>query len=129
MLSGLNYANGLEGWLAYTPFDSAHQLIASVHVYNDEACADVACWNQWYALVASQYPVVTAELGEDDCSDGFIDQYMQFADANGISYLGWSWSIETNCSSGGGASLITDWNGAPSSEGIGLQNHLTALAG
>ena len=85
----------------------------------------MACWNQWYIPIALQYPIVTAELGENDCTDGFMNQYMQFADANGISYLGWSWSIATGCS----PALITNWNGTPSSEGVGLQNHLLALAG
>jgi hypothetical protein len=129
MLSGLDYANGVEGWLTHIPVDPADQLIASVHVYNTASCNTVACWDQWYVPIASHYPVVTAELGEDDCSDGFIDQYMQFADANGISYLGWSWSIETSCSSGEGAALLTDSNGTPSPEGVGLRNHLLALAG
>jgi len=129
MLSGLNYANDVEGWLTHVPVDKLHQLIASVHVYNSDACNTLTCWDQSYVPLAQQYPVVTAELGEDDCNDGFIDQYMQFADANGISYLGWSWSIETSCSSPGGAALITNWNGSPSPEGVGLQNHLKALAG
>jgi hypothetical protein len=128
MLSGLNYANYLKGWLNYIPVDPSNQLIASIHVYNSDACLTLTCWSQQYAPVASQYPVVTAELGEDDCSDGFMDQYMQFADANGISYLGFSWSIETSCSSPSGASLITNWNGTPSSSGAGLQGHLLTLA-
>jgi hypothetical protein len=129
MLSGLDYANGVEGWLTHVPADPAHQLVASVHVYNTDLCNTLACWDQWYVPLAKQYPVVTAELGEDDCSDGFINQYMQFADANGISYLGWSWSIETSCSSQGGAALITASTGTPSPEGTGLRNHLLALAG
>jgi hypothetical protein len=73
--------------------------------------------------------MVTGEFGEDDCGAGFMNQYMQFADANGISYLGWSWSLQTNCSSPGGFSLITNWNGTPSQSGVGLQSHLAALAG
>ena len=126
MLSGLNYGNSLEGWLTHVPVDPLHQVIASVHVYNGDACNTLTCWTQEYAAVAKQYPVVTAEFGEHDGSDTFMDQYMQFADANGISYLGWSWSIATG---GSNFALVTDWNGTPSPEGLGLETHLQALAG
>jgi hypothetical protein len=131
MLSGLCGGNCLTEWLSHVPADPLNQLVASIHVYNSDSCSTLACWNQQYAPVALQYPVVTAEFGEDDCSDGFMEQYMQFADANGISYLGWSWSPETSCTpqSQDGASLITDWNGDPTPLGIGLQSHLLALAG
>jgi hypothetical protein len=137
MLEGLNYANSLTpvpsdpsaGWLTYTPVDSAHQLMASVHVYNEAVgCVNLTCWNQQYVPVAAQYPVVTGEFGEADCAQGFMDQYMQFADANGISYLAWSWSIQTNCASQANMGLITDSNWTPSQTGIGLKDHLTALA-
>ena len=62
MLEGLNYAENLTpvpsnpsaGWLTYTPTDNAHQLIASVHVYNEAAgSANLTCWNQQYAPVAA----------------------------------------------------------------------------
>lgn len=129
MLSGLNYASGFVGWLTHTPIDPVHQLIASAHIYNESGgCATTACWQQQLAPIARRYPVVTGELGESDCTHGFVDRYMQFADANGISYLGWSWSIETNCHTQTAMALITDWAGTPSSSGIGLRNHLAALA-
>jgi len=130
MLEGLTYAKDLTGWLTHLPADSERQLIASVHVYNESTgCVNITCWNRQYVPVARKYPVVTGEFGEDDCAHGFIDQYMRFADANGISYLGWHWGIETDCSSQGTMALITDWNGTPSSSGVGLRDHLALLAG
>lgn len=136
MLSGLNYANSLSpskrnpgsGWLSHLPSDPADQMVASVHVYSDARwCVTPACWRHQFGAVAARYPVVTAEFGEDDCAHGFIDRYMRFADRHGVSYLGWSWSIERDCRQQEGASLIVEWNGRPSASGKGLRAHLIEL--
>jgi endoglucanase len=70
-------------------------------------------------------PVVTGENGESDCAHGYVDSYMAWADAHGISYLGWTWN-PWDCSSG--PALISDWNGTPTPYGAGLRDHLAALA-
>ncbi len=70
-------------------------------------------------------PVVAGEIGENDCGHGYIDSYMAWADAHGISYLGWTWN-PWDCRVGHG--LIADWNGTPNSYGVGLRDHLLALA-
>jgi hypothetical protein len=128
MVEGVLYGNDLSGWFTHTPADPAHQLAASIHVYNEAiGCVQLECWNRVLVPVARKFPVVTGEFGEDDCSHAFMDKYMKFADAHGVSYLGWSWSLETDCRSQSHMGLITDWNGTPSSSGIGLRNHLDAL--
>jgi hypothetical protein len=60
---------------------------------------------------------------------GYIDQLMQFADAHGISYLGWTWDA---VSPGGwscvnGPSLIEDYRGTPTGFGVGFRHHLRSL--
>jgi hypothetical protein len=128
LLGGLSYANDLSGWLANAPSDPDHQLAASFHNYDGEACQTEACWDDTIAPVAAVVPVVTGELGEDDCSSDFDDGYMSWADAHGISYLGWGWFVVdgADCHT---ISLITDEAGAPASpNGVALQDHLAALA-
>ncbi len=121
MLGGLAYANDLSGWLAHVPADPLGQIAASFHLYNFNACTDASCWSSTIATVAAQHPVVTGELGENDCAHGFIDTYMPWADAHGVSYLGWTWNT-WNCSSG--PALITAYDGTPTGMGTGLRAHL-----
>ena len=126
MLGGLGYSSDLSQWLSYEPSDPANQLVASFHLYNFGGCTTASCWNSVIATVAASVPVVTGELGENDCGHGFIDSYMAWADAHNVSYLGWTWDT-WDCSSG--PALITDYNGTPTAFGAGLKNHLATLAG
>jgi len=124
MIGGLAWANDLTGWLQYEPKDPKHALVASFHLYNFNACVDADCWARTVLPVAAKVPVVTGELGENDCAHGFIDTYMPWADAHGISYLGWAWN-PWDCKSG--PALITDWQGNPTPYGAGLKAHLLGL--
>jgi hypothetical protein len=122
MMGGLAYANDLSGWLAHEPSDPLHQLAASFHDYNfNLACNDAACWNRTIAPVALQVPLVTGEIGEDNCAHDFIDSYMTWADSKGISYLGWTFNT-WDCSQG--PALISAYDGTPTAFGAGLEAHL-----
>ncbi len=123
MVGGLAWSNDLSGWLASKPADPANALVASFHNYNFNVC-DPSCWNATVATVANQVPVVTGELGENDCAHGYIDQYMPWADAHGISYLGWTWDT-WDCASG--PAFISNYDGTPTAFGVGFRNHLALL--
>jgi len=130
MLGGLGYASDESQWLRYEPRDPDHQLAVSFHTYNFSGCNDAACWNTTIAPLATQVPVVTGELGESGCTDGYVLGYMPWADAHNISYLGWAWDATDSgwdCSSG--PSLIEDYAGTPTAYGVGLESHLASLAG
>jgi endoglucanase len=51
---------------------------------------------------------------------------MRWLDSESISYLGWAWNADFNCSSGPG--LITGYSGHPTAYGFGLRAHLRNLA-
>ena len=126
MLGGLGWSNDLSGWLHWRPRDPLHQLIASFHLYNFATCSTEACWNATVAPVAKVVPVVTGELGENDCAHGFVDTYMPWADAAGVSYLGWTWDT-WDCRSG--PALISGYDGTPTSFGAGVRAHFLSLHG
>jgi hypothetical protein len=121
----VQYSNALSQWLSYKPSDPTGNLVASWHVYNFNACSSTACYDRVVAPVIASVPVIAGEIGENDCAHGFIDTLMSWMDAHSGSYVGWAWDT-WNCSSG--PALITDYAGTPTNFGIGLKNHLAALA-
>ena len=124
MLGGLGYSNDLTQWLAYKPSDPANALVASFHNYNFQGCTSATCWTNQILPVAQRVPVISDEFGENDCGHAYIDAYMAWADANGVSYLGWTWNV-WDCASG--PALISNYNGTPTNFGIGLKNHLAIV--
>ncbi|MGN6332602.1 MAG: glycoside hydrolase family 5 protein [Motilibacteraceae bacterium] len=128
LAGGLNWAGDLSGWLANKPYDSAGQLAASAHLYNFSQCNTSACWDSTVAPVAASVPVVTGEVGENDCAATFVDAYLPWADAHGVSYLGWTWNT-WDC--GSGPALISSYDGTPTTFGAAVRRHLadsTAVA-
>ncbi|MFJ7244674.1 cellulase family glycosylhydrolase [Kitasatospora sp. NPDC098652] len=123
MLGGMEYANDLTGWLSHRPTDPLHQLAASWHSYNFNACASSSCWDVQVAPVAAAVPVVAGELGENDCASGYLDTLLPWLDRHGISYLAWTWNT-WDCSNG--PSLISAYDGTPTAYGAGYRAHLAA---
>jgi hypothetical protein len=125
MLSGLNWAGDLSQWAAWMPTDPAGQLVAAAHIYSFSACNTPTCWDATLAPVAAQVPLVTGELGENDCAGQFVDTYLAWADAHDVSYLAWTWNT-WDCSSG--PALISAPDGTPTAYGAAYRTHLLALA-
>jgi Cellulase (glycosyl hydrolase family 5)/Bacterial Ig-like domain (group 3) len=121
LLGGIEWASDLSEWLTHLPSDPQNQLVASVHVYPNKTCSSASCWAETLAPIAQRYPVVAGEIGEFDCEDHFIDQFMNWADANGVSYLGWTWNT-FDCSAG--PALISNTEGTPTAFGQGLNERL-----
>jgi endoglucanase len=103
--------------------DPEHNLAAFAHLYNFNTCSSTSCFDAQLAPVARQVPLTLSEIGENDCGHGFIDTVMNWADAHGVGYLGWTWNT-WDCSSG--PSLISDYNGTATPFGAGLRDHLSA---
>lgn len=134
LLGGLNYANDLSQWLQHMPVDPLGQLAASFHNYQAQACSTAACWNATIAPVAARVPVVTGEFAQDVCApSSFAEDYMDWADGQGVSYLMWGWWVLTpqeiadaGCSA---YYLLTSYDGTPAApNGTALKGHLAELA-
>ena len=122
MVGGLAYANDVSGWSAYAPHDPARQLVASFHVYNFNPCRTVSCWDSQVGGLAAGVPVVTGEVGEDDRTPKLLNQFLPWADAHGVSYLGWTWNTWKDPTT-----LISDYSGTPTTFGAGLRSHLLSF--
>jgi hypothetical protein len=122
MLGGLDWASDLSGWRDALPPDPANALVASNHTYE----GPTPCYGSCRAVlheVAKRFPVVSGEIGEDDCNHDYIDRYMRWADRQGISYLGWAWYLNSGCK----PALIESYSGRPTPFGVGLREHLRLL--
>jgi hypothetical protein len=121
MIGGIGYASVLDQWAAYAPTDPLGQLAASFHAYYFGGCTTTDCWNANLADIGN-VPLITGEMG----FDGFIENYMAWADPLNVNYVAWTWDT-WGC---GGQALISDYSGTPCSPyGLGYQQHLAALAG
>ena len=103
MLGGLDYSSDETRWRSYLPTDPDKSLVVSFHTYNTTNCNTSACWTTTIEPLAKVVPVVTGEFGEYDCSTPYSTRYMAFADAHGISYLGWAW---TRSAPAGGSATV-----------------------
>jgi hypothetical protein len=119
LLGGVQFSNGLSQWATYKPTDSRSNLAASWHIYNNNPCADEACWNGAPASLAEKVPLVATEIGENDCQGTFITPLMKWLDQRGGHYLAWSWNASGPCTPGpvtvGGSGpfgLVTDYTSA-----------------
>jgi hypothetical protein len=126
MVGGLGDAEFVDhNWLTYRPSDTLNpsNLAASHHNYSfNGGCNTQSCWTTNLAAVAAEVPIITGELGENDCAHGYVDSYFAWADPLGISYVGWTWN-NWNC--GSGPALVTDFYGTPTSTyGEGFKAHL-----
>ena len=147
MLGGCcDYGQDFSQWSTYLPTDETPagysgtwipQIIASYHRYG----ADLAQFEvdqqdeiSYLQTVGQSHPVVAGEFGAYNCATAYVYPFMDFFDANGFSYLGWSWN-DNAC---GNPSLLALTNNTtksnndyyyptPTAEGQGLDYHLQAL--
>jgi len=112
-------------WGTFKLIDPLNQLIASNHNYRGMTGNNtLESWNKRLLPIAKEVPLLTGELGQPDCKHEYVDSYMDWADLNGVSYLGWTWNVENKywpCV--GRHSLISDSIGTPTGHGIGFRNH------
>jgi endoglucanase len=124
LTSTLSYAGAIYNWLKYKPNDPANQLGAVWHAYSvPKYPAQVACvgepgcsasiMNAAKEIRAAGYPVVITEFGDTIGAAGspWASVLLPFADANGMSYLGWTWDTWEGQTAN---DLITDASGTPS---------------
>lgn len=133
LLSGVQHANALSGWLTHRPLDPADNLAVAIHVYpQGNRCGSVECYEAQYAPVAQQVPLIAAEFGESTdgsvCSTTRSNALLDWLDQRNASYLAWVWNTwGTSC---GDLSLILDFAGTPHApNGTSFRSRLTRASG
>ncbi len=126
LLGGVQYSNALSQWLTYEPSDPLHGLAAAWHVYNFNGCNNTQCYDTTAGPVAQAVPIVTTEIGEDDCAGSFITPLMTWLDSKSQSYLAWVWDTwGPACTS---IALVSDYTGTPNNAyGQTYKDHLAVV--
>jgi len=125
MVPGLQFTNVLDQWLTYKPNDPAGQLAASWHSYAGQICSTLSCWTGVIQPVLANVPLITGEIGENDCATTYINPLMTFLDSVGANYLAWAWNAYSDPAACNNIpALISDYNGTPTAFGIGFRDHL-----
>jgi endoglucanase len=122
-IPGITYANDLSQWLSHVPRDPRHQLIAEAHVYGNQTCGTVRCFQATYAPVARRVPLIFGETGESfdnsDCGASRISTIVGWADAHHVGYEAWAWDTWGDC-----GILIRNYAGQPfSAYGAWIRSH------
>jgi len=137
LLGGIQYSNTLTQWSAYAPSDA--NIAPAWHAYNFNGCKNQECWDGAPGALAATLPLVTTELGENDCGGTFIDPLMQWLDGHGASYLAWSWNSAASCvpqpapmnQRSNPWPLVTDYSSGTPTGGYAqtFHDHLAAIVG
>ena len=127
LLGGIAYSNSLAQWVEYAPNDPLNNIGAAWHSYNFNYCNNENCWNQYIKPVASKYPVVATETGENDCSGWYVTSVMKWLDSNAQGhYLPWTFNT-WDCKSGPALISSYDNDGTPTEYGKAVKDHFDSL--
>jgi endoglucanase len=124
MTGGLTWTNDLTQWPAFEPADPDHNIVASWHSYNFNACVTQSCWTSQIAPVIAKVPLIAGEIGENDCAGSYITPLTNWLNSQSTSYLAWTWN---NWNTGCNPVLITDYAGTPTAFGAAYKSILQAL--
>jgi hypothetical protein len=131
MIGGLSYSNDLTGWPSHPPQDPLNQIAASFHVYSFNSYTSTAPGSStvnMLSAVAATVPLIIDEVGDNDTAGStgsFVKSIMEYADANGYSYLAWAWNYWGQSAN----DLITDNQGDPTPGfGVYVKQHYICKA-
>jgi hypothetical protein len=141
LASGVTWAQDLSQWLANKPNDPLNQLGAVWHAYPTYGTTfgtpayiqpnfGPQVWTEVEGILAAGYPVVITEFGDHDAAGTagapFASNLLPWADAHGVSYLGWAWDLWQNADD----VLISSAAGAPSpGYGVYVKAHYLCRSG
>ncbi len=128
MLGGLTYAQDLSQLVDFLPRDPAGQLVASFHPYPGRPCAwtDESCLAEQLDAVMPAMPLVSGELGREDCTTTDVETILGFLDNHegGSGYLAWVWTkTESPCGHDNWGLIRDYFPGTPTTTGAAFQRH------
>ena len=124
LIGSVSYTADLSGWLSHKPTDPIGQMAATWHPYPAYGTTwGTPAWAQpnfapeifteVQSILAAGIPVIATETGDQESAGTvgapLVNTITTFADANGVSVLGWTWDVWNDPD----FVLIKDVNGTP----------------
>jgi hypothetical protein len=129
LVGTMQYSQDLSSWLSYRPTDSLNQMAAVWHAYptsgyswenpctgSNQYCTpnfSPQILSEVQGILAAGIPVIATETGDQNSSgtvgSPLVSTVTQFADAYGVSVLGWAWDVWQNADN----VLVTNVGGTP----------------
>jgi hypothetical protein len=119
LIGGLNWAYDLSGVPAHRIV--GYNIVYATHPYGtpDGFTRPPSDWNRAWGSLTRTDPVVATEFGvlnDNSCGTSYQQQVIAYADAHFAGWTAWVW-FAGDCSTGF-ITLISDWSGTPSPEGV-----------
>jgi len=110
IVGGLNWAYDLSG----VPSNrvKGDNIIYNTHPY-DYGGKQPSNWDSGFGFLTATDPVIATEFGDSDCSPGYYQSFLAYAQAKGVMWTAWAW-YPGGCSF---PAIINDWSGTPSVSG------------
>ncbi|MGA7120517.1 MAG: glycoside hydrolase family 5 protein [Polyangiaceae bacterium] len=129
---GLDWAYDLSGVGPGASYVQGYNVMYATHPYISSA--PPSAWEGSFGHLATTdfAPVVVTEFGDGRnglCTGDYDQQLIAFANARGISWTAWAWYPKVSTSDPQGCSfpsLILDWSGTPSVQGVVVEAALQA---
>ena len=100
MIGGLAYSNDLTQWLhVQADRPDGQPAAAFAHIYNFNTCSNTSCWTASWRRSPRRCRWWLSEIGENTARTASSTGVMNWVDAHGVGYLGWTWNT-WDCSSG-----------------------------
>lgn len=134
VISGIGFAGDVHRWGRYRPHDPLDQLVVGFNAFDFTGNYPGA--KPDLARLAKRHPVLVGGFGDTDCNSDFSRALMAFGDANGISYLAWTWNTVQDY--GGCSNALLDggdssrpnrgyYTARPSGYGKGVRAHFRSI--
>jgi hypothetical protein len=135
LAGGLSSAGTLQPLLPRWALDG-YSIAYAAHTYANLCGArgwpTDSSLNSAFGFAAQSYPVIVTEFGQGDGNNGYVKQFIDYADRKGpvkpasrLGWTAWAWIPGDKCY----PSLLSNWDGAASTEGLPVLCSLAASAG
>ena len=120
VIGGLNWAYDLSGVPTHRVV--GNNIVYNTHPYNYPG-KQPSDWDSGFGALTETDPVIATEFGNYDCTTGYYQSFVNYAQTHQVSWTAWAW-FPGGC---GFPGIVSDWDGTPNAPGQVVKNALLNL--